>query len=301
VAVHPASVEIDARNQAWAIAFGLAPTAAAAARHAAIRCASFAAHTYPRAPFDVVGIGADLITWLFLFDDQIGEGSLDADGEALTVRLMTYEETVRTGSHPLDGTVFHRALVDLRVRCLALANEDWIRRFADSLAQYFKGCVLELPFRRAQATPALGEYRGIRALSIGAYPVFDLIELALGALDESDIGRTDLYRAKYEAALLCAWVNDIYSYPKERSDQEPLNLVAVIAAERQLSPTDALVAAIELYRTDLASFETHVEAVRATSPGSALDAYLGGLEDWVHGNTAWTRLCGRYIDRIDVA
>ena len=87
--------KIASANAAWAKSFGLVSDDLSIARLAAIRCASCAAHTYANAPEAVVQLGADLITWLFLFDNRYGEGAADDDVSSLRVRcarLRTHAE-----------------------------------------------------------------------------------------------------------------------------------------------------------------------------------------------------------------
>jgi hypothetical protein len=315
---HPGVATVDAQNRVWARATGLVADDLAAARHAAIRCGSFAAHTYALAPFAVVALGADLITWLYLFDDRYGEG-LDGEGrEAMQQRFATFESTVRTGRLPEAPTVFHTALLDLRDRALVLARDaaadlgadeadvdDWLRRFADSFATYFRGCLAELPHRRdAKAKLDLDGYRVVRRDSVGAFPVFDLIELGSGLLPPEVARSPEIERARALGALLCAWVNDVYSFPKEQLDGDPLNLVTVIASSYALDVTDALGAAAQVFHTDLAFFESacddartahvHARGERAAHRSVVVSSYLDGLAQWVHGNTAWTGLSGRY-------
>jgi hypothetical protein len=289
-----AEARVAASNAAWARRFGLVSDDLSVARHAAIRCGSFAAHTYPSAPPAVVELGADLITWLFLFDDRYGEGLPQDDVASMRARFATYERTLRSGELPEDPSVFHRALLDLRARALTLANEDWLDRFADSFQLYFEGCLLELPFRRAGRPPNVEQYRQLRAWSIGGFPVFDLIELASGVLTHEEAALPELKQLREATALLCAWVNDIYSFPKERSDKEPLNLVSVLEWHYGLDSNDALGAASEVFNTDLDVFEYVSDIIREKRPSPALVAYLDGLDDWVHGNCAWTGLSGRY-------
>jgi len=291
---HAAEARVTSANAAWAKCFGLVSDDLSVARHAAIRCASCAAHTYPSAPEAVVELGADLITWLFLFDDRFGEGAADDDVRALRVRFASYEHTLSSGVLPASATVFHRALVDIRNRALALADDEWLERFAHSLGLYFQGCLLELPFRRAGRSPDVEEYRRMRSRSIGTFPVFDLIELSSGLLTCEEAGLADLLRAREIAALLCAWVNDLYSFPKERAAREPMNLVSILELHYGLDSADALGAAAEVFNTDLAVFEHVADIIREKNPSARVRGYLDGLDDWVHGNSAWTGLSGRY-------
>src|SRR5690606_27051330 len=263
-------------------------------RLAAIRCGSFAAHVYPTADEDLVQLGADLIAWLFLFDDLYGEGRSDENPTTLGDRCRGFEGVLRTGELPRQANAFHRALLDLRERALARADRSWPERFANAMAAYFHGCELELPHRLAGVPPDPLEYRRIRALSIGAYPVFALIELETGLLTRGEEDLPLVQEARLTAALLCAWVNDIYSYPKEQRDQEPLNLVATLAHHYALRPEEAVTAAVKVFRTDLAILEHQLESIQNEPVSPTVIEYVRGLERWVRGNSAWTGLCGRY-------
>jgi hypothetical protein len=297
VTPHTASLRVSAANVRWAERFELITDDIAKVKFAAIRCGSCAAHTFPRASEEVVSIGADLIAWLFLFDDREGEGSPGDTVDAMRTRFMTYEHAARTGQLPLAATPFHRALVDLRTRCRSSTSEEdeWCDRFAQSLGGYFDGCLREQPFRRSAARLDLAEYRRVRTLSIGLFPVFDVIQLEGGTLSASDFAHPTVARLRASAALLCAWVNDVYSFQKERQDGDPLNLVSVLASEYGLSIAEAMGAAAEVFNTDLAMFEE--DMVTLESVGEDLRCYLEGLDDWVHGNLAWTGLSGRYKPR----
>jgi hypothetical protein len=295
VTPHHAVSQIDADNRAWVRRFELVAGDIAAARHAAIRCASFAAHTYAHRSSVVALLGADLISWLFLFDDRYGEGARGESASELEQNFATYERTVRDGTLPTEATPFHRALLDLRARALAIAGpkgQAWVGRFADSFAVYFAGCVKELPFRRAAEPPDLDTYRIIRSESVGAYPVFDLIELEGALLEPHEVDAVSTSR--HRAALLCAWVNDIYSFPKERADADPLNLVTVLKRQYGLTADEAMGAAVQVFEIDLAIFDASCAKLRETPLRSSVEAYLRGLDQWVHGNTAWTATSGRY-------
>ena len=295
VHVHQDVSEIGRANVAWARCFGLVSNTADTAQAAAIRCGSFAAHTYSQASREVVRLGADLILWLYLFDDRVGEGHDIASVEALRSRFAAYEQIIKDRRLPADPSPLHTALLDIVERAVRLgATSVWIDRFRKSMAAYFEGCALELPHRQMGTPPPVAEYTYIRSQSVGAYPVLDLIELnSDGFLTDSDFVQLKLIR--YTASLLCAWVNDVYSFPKEMNDGEPLNIVAAIAHERSLDSEQALLEAIELHNTDYEQFLEMVDEARRGMPSTYVQSYLAGIVDWVHGNRKWTQLCGRYV------
>jgi 5-epi-alpha-selinene synthase len=295
VTPHAAEAEIDAHDRAWVRRMGLVPSERAASKHAAIRCASFGASTYAHAPTAVATLGTNLISWLYLWDDRFGEGAAGETQAELRERFAAFEAIARTGHLPAQPSAFHLALVDLVTRGTALGGAAWRERFATSLSFYMEGCAQELPFRRTGRVPTFAQYRAIKLRSVGAAPVYDLVELALGRpLAHHEARNGWITEARRMAAFLCAWVNDIYSFPKEARDGDPLNLVAVLMRARGVDVDAALDAAIELYARDLVRFDALLARARAHGVSASTQAILTGLEDWVHGNRAWTGSCGRY-------
>jgi Terpene synthase family 2, C-terminal metal binding len=294
VVPHSKMREIELKNHAWVRQYNLAATPREILAHERIRTASFASHTYSYASMEIALLGADLISWLFLFDDVHGESGNGTTLREALVRYATYERAARTGVLPQKASNFHRAIVDVAERGETLANRAWRDRFADSLSRYFDGCVLERPHRAARMPPAISDYRGVRSWSVGAYPPFDLIELATGLLTESETVIVELDDARERAALLCAWVNDVYSMPKEAAAGDPLNLVAVLSREYNINIAEAFSAATRVYNADLERFEQVRDNWGAGGCSVAVSNYLDGLTAWIHGNYAWTGECGRY-------
>jgi hypothetical protein len=298
---HPCADAVERRNHTWALRFGLIDHKSSS-RLARIGCGSFAAHTYRTATPPVVELGANLITWLYLFDDAYGEGRRGASAARMRQRFDELEHMVRTGAAPADSP-FARALADLVTRLTARVGDDWRHRFADSLARYFAGCLLELPYRRERRTPTATEYRALRRWSVGGLPVFDLIELTLPApLSPAMASAPELSRLREAAAELCAWVNDIFSYHKESSDDDSLNLVAVLMGDRKLTLPRAFAAAAELYNDDRRAFLALRDAFCARPDvDDVARAYVDGLVAWVHGNHAWTQTSQRYRELDSLA
>jgi hypothetical protein len=270
-----------------------------AAQLAAVGTGSFAAHSYPFAPTEVVRLVSDYVAWLFLFDDIHGEG---ADEMTQRNTLRSYEATLRTGTLAGEHTPFHDALLSITNRARALgADQGWVDRFAAGVAAYLEGCVREVPLRRVGAPPSLAEYRELRLLTVGGYALFDFIELATGKflhhapeMHDSSSAVASIARTRDTASHLFGWINDLHSFHKESQNGDPLNLVTVLRGQYGLSEVEAFASAVEVFNLELEVLQNSAAALRSSGVSEALDAYLTGLDDWIHGNLAWTRTCRRY-------
>lgn len=275
----------EAATLRWALRFGLT-NERSAHRLAHIGCGSFAAHTYAGKSRELVQLGADLIAWLYLFDDVHGESG---DEEAFAAAVSVARGTAST----LQGSPFMMALADICWRAGARAGVGWCDRFAAALEFFFDGCRRELPYRASRQVPGFLAYREVKQRSVGAAPVFALLQLD-SPLTAQEAAGAALQALNIEAALLCAWVNDVFSFEKEYAAGDPLNVVQVLAAEGQLSLTAAFDEVAALYRRESAAFTSHAEEFLAAERSEAERRYLRSLMTWVRGNLAWTETSGRY-------
>lgn len=294
---HAELQRVTLETVAWAARFALASSDAELAHVEATRVGELAAFVCEREPTEVVQLSADLVTWLFLFDDLVGEAVLETSETQHRDALRTYERVIHEQRLPAEANGFHEALLDVVHRAVALgASADWMGRFAGDMADYFDGCAAESEYRHTSRVPSLEAYRSLRARTVGTRPVFAIIELGVcGLVARQEMAGHDLQSTRVLAALLTAWVNDVYSLPKELAARDPLNLVVVLANEHAVSIEDALALAVDVYNSDLSSLERAMRDLRAQQPSAALDGYLEGLLAWVHGNRHWTKLCGRYL------
>lgn len=296
VSPHNAAAAVQQANIDWAQEFSLVPNEIGVAHARAIRAGELAAVTYPREPSAVVQLGADLVLWLYILDDSVGEAPADMTVRAHRLALRTYEQTIRNQGLPDSATRLHVALSNLVQRTVELgATRDWLNRFAADMENYFAGCIDETHYCRHRIIPSVKQYRDLRVRTVGTQLVFAIQELGTcGVVPQSEINRPDVIAARELAVLLTAWVNDVYSYPKELRSEAPLNLVTVLAHEYGLGTRDALQRAVELYNHDLGRLERMVEAIRTTTRSDSLTGYLDGMFDWIHGHRVWIESCGRY-------
>ncbi|MEU0543143.1 terpene synthase family protein [Nocardia sp. NPDC005978] len=247
-------------------------------------CWSCAAYALPDAPAQVVEIAAKLIGWMFVFDDEYGEG---ADPTAAIEIFDACERVLRGGQAPIDNP-YLLALSDLREQCARLASDAWLDRFATSMTLFFHGCLFEMPYRQMALMPSPEAYWYLRTLSIGLFPPFDLLDLAWGEIEDTHLRR--FREVRQTSAMLCAIVNDLYSVVKE---DDSLNAVTVLRAETNL--TGALAEIVALYTKLLERQREQIATLAALPELSAGERRIArSLRGWVHGNYAWTKLCARY-------
>ena len=297
MSAHEHGLEISRRNIDWARCFGLVDNDIDAARARKIRVGDLAAYVNSRESVPITQLTADLVLWLFLFDDAVGECDPDLDERAHRDVLVSYLEVVRGERLGAHSSPLYLALLDLVLRARSLgATDAWMARFERDLSGYFEGCAREPAHRRAKKSPGVEAYRELRALSVGTSPAFAIIELGrAGIVDDDEMSREDVREIRKTAALLTAWVNDVYSYPKESAAGDPLNLVIVLCSLYEIEPAVALELATEIYNLDLLEFERMALEVEASGCSVELREYFRGLADWIHGNRVWTKLCGRYF------
>jgi hypothetical protein len=95
------------------------------------------------------------------------------------------------------------------------------------------------------------------------------------------------------ACLVIGLDNDIISYHKERERADDrLNIIDVIAFERQASVEEAVAAAAS-FRDEI--LMAYLDLARVVSSGSsAMARYVGGLNGWIRGNLDWSLNTVRY-------
>ncbi|MCS0638075.1 hypothetical protein NX801_20935 [Streptomyces sp. LP05-1] len=284
---HPRIDRVQRAAERWAAGFGLSERPGDFARTRSGWCA---AYTYPYADPVLLEIAAELIGWLFLYDDRYGEG---LDARVMMDTSDRFLGVVRTGTVPAPAGPFELALADLRHRIRDLTDDAFLERFAHSMSKYHNGWLFELPFRLAGRPPDRTAYRRLRPWSIGQHTVFDLIEISAGPPPAA--ARERLEPLRDLTGFVCAQVNDLHSYAKETRGGDPINIVTVLAAERGRGLADAARAAVREYHHHLGLLEQGCAALCAEPDATREEVLLTrGLRAWAHGNTAWSGTCARY-------
>jgi len=291
---NPNSAGVQARCLQWATRMGLAPDAKALKKISKIQVDDIAARTYPTASPELLQILADMLAWFFVSDDQYDERVLGASPHKLEKICGNFLRILETGTPRLAISPLGRALLDIRSRLVPHADPDWWPRFASSMALYLRGCLQESQNRQELLTPEFGEYRQIRRASVGTYPCFDLIELAMRGHGSSEFfSQPSLGILRDLATDVVAWLNDIVSFQKEISFNDPHNMIAVLMADCGLDPTEAGAKTVELINEQLDGFVSLASPVRAVLDPVG-NEYIDGLENWIRGVYDWSFTSERY-------
>lgn len=299
---------INKNSQAWVFKHGLA-RGLVFEKYKMINTGLFSYLTYPYNDFNsekITQLGSDLISWLFLFDDEHGEGRVHVginefiNKSELIEKLETYRNLLKIKQLPKNPTPFQISLLDI-VKRIELLNPDknWDVRFSKAMGLYFDGCIDEYDYRRGLKKFDVKTYLNIRAKSIGAYPVFELISLFPSSnpyKNGQNFDKELLIKYLYHGALLCSWVNDLFSLDKEISEGETNNLVMVLKNEFNLKDYDiAMEKACDFNKTDLNQLTTIKSIFKFSNTlNPQLASYLNRIRIWTIGNLYWTLTTRRY-------
>ncbi|HTF08946.1 MAG TPA: terpene synthase [Asanoa sp.] len=296
--VHDAVREVTAHSADWADAFGLAPTPAARARLSRANAAELAARACPEVSLSAVRLLADLITWLFAFDDRCDEDELGTDPGRLAPALAPLLEVIDrfgTAAHadyqPAGPTA--AALHDLCRRVRALGRPGGLLRFSAAMREYLFALLWEATNRQLRRVPRFAEYVQMRRHTGAVLPCFALTDLATDGL-AGTVDRVDprVVRLELLAADLVCWCNDVFSYGKERL-HDGQNLATVIAYELGWPERAALAEAAARYNAGLAAYGT-LEAEVLLDADGRLTRMLLARRRWLRGTYDWSLGALRY-------
>ncbi|MCP4108540.1 MAG: hypothetical protein GY749_23830 [Desulfobacteraceae bacterium] len=258
-------------------------------------------YAYPDITISELTTVADWISWVMLADDQYDERPLGRNPKAINNVLNRYHSlmvavSAKAEDLPHDDiTTFEAALIDVVTRIFCNTTMEWRTRFIENGVRFFSGCLQEAEFRSNRSSPSLTEYMELRLLSVGMYQLFDMLELYLSdALETYLIQSEEYQKIRNAAAYVCAWANDIYSYPKESTHKDPCNLICVLTAKEGFSFESALNEAIELHDSELQRFFDLESIILKTNTMPTTQAWLCGLKNWMVGALIWHREAERY-------
>ncbi|MCS7483838.1 hypothetical protein ACFFQW_38515 [Umezawaea endophytica] len=251
-----------------------------------------------------LNVYAKWLAWLFLVNDQHGEGVYETPetwlGAVRHLRPVFETGEVDNGS---ASTPAARALADVLGHVYPVMSPAWRKRFSRHCWETIEAVVPESDRRRRERVPGVDEYISNRRLVSAGIPLFDLCEFMAGRELPDDVREHPAYREMVMAASeVMAWCNDVASLEKEEAAGEVDNFVLVLEVAEGLDRSRAVEAVVERVRhrveeyllaersinTYLASRAPNFETWRV------VDYCIRSMRHWMVGNVRWSQLNPRY-------
>lgn len=258
-----------------------------------IDSASWAAHSWPDAPFSLLISFNRALLWGTSHDDYYAPFQAE---ELSKVNRRIIEIARGSIPGPDENPIIHQFSIVMR-EFEAIATADWIERYICDVSEYLEGIEIDsaISYRKDINYPSIQEYIPIRRKNVAMSPVNDKIELATGILPDYIVAHPFVQQARIILGDLFSWSNDLISLEKEMRDDEGLNLVLVIQNERKCTMEDAFDEAVQMYNSrveefmalyhDLPDFGVYTPAVKKFLEGQGL---------WISGYLKWFEDTKRY-------
>ena len=260
-----------------------------------IICGTAARYGFFSANEEVVSIAADLISWLFLFDDAYPEGKYRFDVTGLETACERYMQLLQGFPQVPSHSAFGDALLDLYRRMSRLAPASWLARFIESFRYYCGGCIREAHFRASNSIPTVAEYLDLRRASFGYAPVADLMELEFGTFFTDEERRSpQVVRLRTLGVDISACVNDLYSYEKESAVGDMCNIVRVVELNEALSPAEACARVGQMHDEALGQLLLLESQLNTVPSSPAVRNLARAIREWSQGHHDWSIRCRRY-------
>jgi 5-epi-alpha-selinene synthase len=283
----------------WASAHGLMPAGDVYGIEAA-HLGHLAGHAHPRAGADAVRIAVAWLDWLMVYDDALFDKQVNVtklDNE----RINTIHRDllgVLAGDEPAaDAEPLYRGMHDLH---RAMRNHDpgWdMTEFIKDFRKYFQSNLWEATNIWRTTPPHLSVYTNMRRHTGCLFAMYKLSSMLNGiTLPAETADHVALHQLEIMANNYTCWLNDVYSFERERRDGQVNNLVAVLRAEAAGTYQHAAELAVEMCRIEMDSYQELKE--RLPRLGLEIDEslydYLGVLESWMRALYDWHQMTGRY-------
>lgn len=240
----------------------------------------------PLASLAVLIPTARWMLWAFLFDDFYGPYPKD---ELKTICARTLA-ILKSGKPEPGDNVFFKELFIIRKSLEEVSSPQWMARFVDSHAYYFEGLIMDtFSFQETPAYPSSEQYLSIRDRLIGREMICDFLELAGQIFPDDLIQHPKIQRLRELVGRMMIWDNDIFSWQKELSEGDAMNIVLIMMEEKKLSVTEALEEVKKIRKNDYAeliNFKALIPEFGTTQAPVVFEYYhnslilLKGQLDW---------------------
>ncbi|MBW4600760.1 MAG: terpene synthase [Calothrix sp. FI2-JRJ7] len=256
-----------------------------------------AASAYPSCQLEELKIANDVISWLFIWDDQCDMSDLGKQPEFLKSFCNRFIEILNGAELTKKDIPLGYALSDIRKRIIKRGNITFFHHFVHNFEDYFHGCLEEANNRLKLVLPALESYTTIRSSSAAAALCLTLIEFCDQVMIPYFLRNNEIINKINRTTInILAWSNDIFSFQREMLAGEVHNLVLVLKLQNNSTIEDAITCATELHNKEvksLADLEASIPSFGKEVDGE-IAKYLSGLHSWICGNLNWYSYSGRY-------
>lgn len=304
--VHSLLGEIVESSIAWLGRFDLVPDETGLARFRDGHIPHLLCHARPTAGADELLWSTKLLCWGVALDDLV-DHKLCQEPLQHSVALMQQCASVLTidgvapidepRSQPLLYPSFVLALQELWTEIVPRSPADWRARFARHLESYLLSQVSEVENRAYKRVPDLKTYLALRR-STGMEPaLLDLVEYDEGLfLPSSIVLSPEMQTLRHAAEDYVDWVNDLYSWNKERLVDDPHNLVTVLQHHERCDLQAAVRRSCRMIASAARIALEMRERLSAFFPEHArdLERYTISVHHWLGGYCHWYGVTRRY-------
>lgn len=263
-----------------------------------------AGYSHPDVELPALRIAIAWLDWLMVYDDgvldkwarvsQLDQPTITALQHRILDIMRGQGEAECGGGQddPLD-----RGMRAIRSDIVRLAPDWDMTSFVRGFARYLQANVWEATNIWRREPPGLSVYTNMRRHTGCLFPTYELSAVLGGIrLPAATREHVALRQLEIMANNYTCWLNDVFSFERERVDGQVNNLVAVLRHEFGLSYQEAADRAVVMCRVEM---DSYLE-LKDRLPSLGLDVdddlarYLRVLESWMRALLDWHRMTFRY-------
>ncbi|WP_326674861.1 terpene synthase family protein [Streptomyces sp. NBC_01237] len=248
--LHPHEDRAQQHTQAWVQEMGMIANSPKAREV----CDSFllgrlAARVYPHASVGRLYVLADWMSAYFILEDVLDDTVEARDPEVATEIADQFiapflGTAPQTGPHRVGDVLavprIREGLADLWARTRPGMTAAWTNRLVHDMTDYLYSHVRQSEINSSEPPFDEDAYCAHRLLTSAMYVSADLIEVATARpVPEHLIRNPDVATMREAASHVVAWVNDLYSAPKEIRLNDLCNYVVVLTSKLDVSLQEA--------------------------------------------------------------
>ncbi|HZD72412.1 MAG TPA: hypothetical protein VE776_00730 [Actinomycetota bacterium] len=267
----------------------------------AARLGYLAGYAHPSVSWEGLKIAIEWLDWLMVYDDAMFDKRANVT-KLDRIRILQFHRDVldilRGAPVPDGAPPLYRGMGELR-RSIVEFSPTWdMSRFVDNFARYLQSNLWEATNIWRGQPPAPSTYTAMRRHTGCLFPTYEL-SAVLGRIRLTpEVGQhVALHQLEIMANNYTCWLNDVYSFERERDDGQVNNLVAVLQHEYRCGFQEAADRAVEMCRVEMKSYLELKDRLPdlGIEVDDTLREYLTVLEAWMRALYDWHHLTGRYL------